>query len=136
MDEAKPEVYITSCSGFANVGKASFQVSIELAKAGVGNLFCLTEITAGVEEIIKRVKSGKIIVIDGCQNKCGLLTLQKAGYYPYVWVNALLDCGMVKTGVKDDPSPEELDKIYKKVLMECQKANASSSGEEVKCCCP
>jgi uncharacterized metal-binding protein len=128
-------VYILCCSGYSNLGKATHKVAVRLAQEGKGTLTCLAEVTAGVETAVSRVKNGKVIALDGCSNKCALLSLENCGdpdYAPNIWVNAE-QCGLIKTSPKNDPTDEELDIIYNKVME--QYANKIEKADGGLSCC-
>jgi uncharacterized metal-binding protein len=72
MSEKK--VYIIPCSGigkvFGSIGRETTYMAVnELAK-GKAKLECLPLIIKGKKEVIKELKSNKVIVIDGCPLKC------------------------------------------------------------------
>jgi len=76
------KVYIIPCSGigkvFGSIGReAAYIVVNELAK-GKSDLECLPLIVKGKKEVIAKLKSNKVIVIDGCPAKCSYNDVSEA----------------------------------------------------------
>ncbi len=135
MEKQDQGVYILCCSGYSNLGQATHQVAVRLANEGKGTLTCLAEVTAGVEQAVNRVKHGKVIALDGCKNKCALLSLENCGdpdYAPNIWVNAE-QLGLVKNSPANAPTEEELETIYNKV-MEYYSAKIEKAKGGLSCC--
>lgn len=79
---AKKLVYIIPCSGigkvFGSIGReASYVVANELSKGKASNE-CLPLIVKGKKEVIEKLKSNKVIVIDGCPLKCAFNDVNEA----------------------------------------------------------
>jgi uncharacterized metal-binding protein len=72
MSEKK--VYIIPCSGigkvFGSIGRETTYVAVNELSTGKAELECLPLIVKGKKEVIKKLKSNKVIVIDGCPLKC------------------------------------------------------------------
>ncbi|WXG39756.1 MAG: putative zinc-binding protein [Candidatus Freyarchaeum deiterrae] len=75
-------VYVLPCSGigkvFGGLGReAAYIVVNELAK-GKSDIECLPLIVKGKKEVIDKLKSNKVIVIDGCPLKCAYNDVSEA----------------------------------------------------------
>lgn len=75
-------VYIIPCSGigkvFGSIGRdAAYLVVNELAKDKTSNE-CLPLIVKGKKEVIDKLKSNRVIVIDGCPLKCAYYDINEA----------------------------------------------------------
>jgi uncharacterized metal-binding protein len=47
---------------------------------GAGTLFCIAAVAAGIAEKVERIRQAATrIAIDGCEDRCALKTLEKAG---------------------------------------------------------
>jgi uncharacterized metal-binding protein len=74
---------IFSCSGAADVGALSDQVSRKLSKECKGRLFCTAVIGANIAEKIAPIKTAsEIVTIDGCSLLCAKKILENAGFSP------------------------------------------------------
>jgi uncharacterized metal-binding protein len=94
---------IMACAGAADVGFISDRVARMLAVAGKGSMYCLAGIGANMDGFIKGAKeSGRNIVIDGCQVKCGKKILDNNGLNCESYV--ITDFGFKKgeTGSSED----------------------------------
>lgn len=81
------DVRIVACSGASNVGQIANQAAIELAKAKVGEFFCLAGVGAHINGMIKSGKEADLVVaIDGCPVQCAAKTLQHAEIEPAIQV--------------------------------------------------
>lgn len=69
-----------SCAGCADVGEMADRASRALSREGVGKLYCLAGIGAGLSNFIDQTKSAsKVLMIDGCSVDCGKKILEKNG---------------------------------------------------------
>jgi uncharacterized metal-binding protein len=72
MSEKK--VYIIPCSGigkvFGSIGRETTYMAVNELVKGKAELECLPLIVKEKKEVIKKLKSNKVIVIDGCPLKC------------------------------------------------------------------
>ncbi len=78
----KEIVYLLPCSGigkvYGSIGReAAYIVVNELAK-GKADTECLPLIVKGKKEVIDKLKSNKVIVIDGCSLKCSYNDVSEA----------------------------------------------------------
>ena len=72
MSEKK--VYIIPCSGigkvFGSIGRETTYIVVNELSKGKAELECLPLIVKGKKEVIEKLKTNKIIAIDGCPLKC------------------------------------------------------------------
>lgn len=114
MNEIKPQVcsggstLIFACSGAADVGQVADLAARRLMKDGVGRMFCLAGIGAGIEPILNSTRQAQtLLAIDGCPLNCVKGTLEKAGFTDFKHLQ-LADLGMEKT--KTPATAENVDK--------------------------
>jgi uncharacterized metal-binding protein len=79
---AREKIYIIPCSGigkvFGSIGRAAAYIVVnELAKNKTA-IECLPLIVKGKKEVIDKLKSVRIITIDGCPLKCALNDVSEA----------------------------------------------------------
>lgn len=73
-------VLLYSCSGGANVAEASDRACRQLMREGLGAMFCLAGLGAGIENMIQQARDADLnVVIDGCPMDCGRKTFEKLG---------------------------------------------------------
>ena len=103
---------IFACSGAADVGDISDRVARKLMKEGIGKMYCLAGIGAGIEKIIETTKGAEEqVAIDGCPVACASKCLKKAGFEPKVF--SLAEMGFAKG---ESPANEEnIGKAFSKV---------------------
>jgi len=71
---------IFTCSGVADVGEIADRTGRKLHKEGVGKMWCIAGIGAGLSNFIESTKAAaKVLVIDGCPIECGKKMMEKAG---------------------------------------------------------
>ncbi len=77
---AKKKVLVYACSGAANVAEIADHVARQLTAEGVGSMFCLAGLGAGIPNMIQTARDADLnLVIDGCPLDCAKLIFQKAG---------------------------------------------------------
>lgn len=108
--EPKPTL-IFPCSGGSNVGQLTNQVAVDLTRAGVGKLYCLAGIAAHIERFLESAgKAGRVVAIDGCEQRCAAMTLRHGG------INVTNEVVITNLGVKKnhqfDLVPDELKLTY------------------------
>ena len=87
---------IFSCSGAADVGEVSDLAARQLAKNGVGKMFCLAGLGGRVSGIVASTKAAKrILAIDGCALDCARQTLELAEIQGFAHVR-ITDLGFEK----------------------------------------
>ncbi|MCA9433322.1 MAG: putative zinc-binding protein [Candidatus Omnitrophica bacterium] len=74
------ETLVFTCAGAAYSGQASNQAGVQLHREKFGNLFCIAAIAADRPEKMERARNaGTRIAIDGCEDHCCKIVLEKAG---------------------------------------------------------
>lgn len=77
---AKKKVLVYACSGAANVAEIADHVARQLTAEGLGQMFCLAGLGAGIPNMIQTAKDADLnLVIDGCPLDCARLIFQKLG---------------------------------------------------------
>ncbi len=75
---------IFPCSGAADVGELADRTARKLTVSGTGKMYCLAAIGGKVQQFIDTTREAdRIIIIDGCSNKCAEKTLATAGVAGY-----------------------------------------------------
>lgn len=103
MNESKPTCrcgegprLIFACSGASDVGEISDGTARQLARAGKGLMCCTAAIGAGIEKIVRKAsEASKTIAIDGCEEDCTRIVLERAGFSGFSHLR-LTDIGMEK----------------------------------------
>lgn len=104
MSDEKPKcscgngskVIIYSCSGSSNVGQLANEVTVELARAGKGSMGCLVGLSANISTMVQNAKAADaLLVVDGCNVKCGSKVLERAGLTGFDSV-VIVEMGIVK----------------------------------------
>jgi uncharacterized metal-binding protein len=87
---------IFACSGAADVGEIADKAARQLAKDGVGKMYCAAGIGARVSGIMKTTEAAaKILAIDGCSLNCVKNSLEKAGFTKFTYLQ-LAELGLEK----------------------------------------
>ncbi len=74
------KVLIYACSGAANVAEIADRAARQLTGAGVGPMFCLAGLGAGIPNMIQTARDADLnLVIDGCPMDCARLIFQHLG---------------------------------------------------------
>lgn len=74
------ETLVFTCAGAAYSGQVANQSGVQLHRDKYANLFCIAAVAAQLPEKLDRAKAAAIrIAIDGCDDKCCKLVLEKAG---------------------------------------------------------
>jgi uncharacterized metal-binding protein len=64
-------VLLYACSGGANVAEASDAACRQLMSEGLGSMFCLAGLGAGIENMVQQARDADLnVVIDGCPMDC------------------------------------------------------------------
>ncbi len=108
---AKDDYLVVACSGAADVGYISDQVSRRLSLNNIRKMSCLTLIASCDSEEIEKFKKKNILVIDGCSEDCGKKIMENRGIadYPYLRIT---DIGFEKG--KTPTSHETIKAVYNK----------------------
>ncbi len=105
---------IFPCSGAADVGEISDRIARKLTRDGIGKMFCLAGIGAGLSGFVGSAKAARMnITIDGCAIACSRKIIESLGLEPQSFI--LTDMGLVKgkTPVEDNVI-EEMSEVVKK----------------------
>jgi uncharacterized metal-binding protein len=128
-DEQVPENAIFCCFGcMSSVGALTGVAVLEAYKQmdqKRNGLFCTSAIAAGVPKHRKSTEKAKrIIVVDGCYNKCARKILEKDGFKVDRYLNLLLDLKIPKIGPFKpfDYSADDLDKAVRAILKACEES--------------
>jgi len=125
-DKPVPDNAVFCCFGCMSsvgtlTGVATLEAYKRLDKEKYG-LFCTSAIAAGVPKHRKTTEKAKrIIVIDGCYNKCAKKILEKDGFKINRYLNLLLDLKIPKIGPFKpfDYSEEDLEKAVNEIIKIC-----------------
>jgi len=94
------ETLIFTCAGAAHGGQVANRAGVQLAKDGVGNLYCTAGVAAVIPEKVKRARDARLrIAIDGCDERCCHIVLEKAGTPAHIHV-VVTDLGIEKEPAK------------------------------------
>ncbi|HEX2956338.1 MAG TPA: putative zinc-binding protein [Chitinispirillaceae bacterium] len=100
---------IFSCAGAADVGEIADRAVRKLHKEGVGKLYCLAGIGAGLNNFIEQTKgASKVLVIDGCPVDCAKKLMEKNGIQNFEFIR-VTDSGLEKG--KCPATEENIEKI-------------------------
>jgi uncharacterized metal-binding protein len=109
-EASKKKVLVYACSGAANVAEIADHVARQLMAEGLGQMFCLAGLGAGIPNMIQTARDADLnLVIDGCPLDCSKLIFQKLGL-TNVKIIRVTDHGIEKAkGVKI--TDEQVQKI-------------------------
>ena len=89
-------VLFYSCSGAPNVAEVADRAARQLASEGVGKMFCLMGLGAGIQSLIEIAKLADLnVVIDGCDLDCSKKIFDQIGLENYVQLK-VTDLGIEK----------------------------------------
>jgi uncharacterized metal-binding protein len=104
-------VLLYACSGGANVAEASDKACRELMSEGLGSMFCLAGLGAGIEGMIQQARDADMnIVIDGCPMDCAKKIFDKLALSNVHYVRAT-DLGLEKKPKGTRSTDEEVNAI-------------------------
>lgn len=76
---------IFACSGSADVGEISDLAARQLARDGIGRMFCLAGVGGRIPDMIEATQSAhRILAINGCLRRCTSETLTQAGITDFI----------------------------------------------------
>ena len=79
-------VYVIPCSGIgkatASVGRDATYKIIEDMRPETADTLCLSLLTMGDEETVEKVRSNKVITIEGCAKDCARKNVEASGRAP------------------------------------------------------
>ena len=98
---AQKKILIYACSGAANVAEIADHVARQLTAEGLGQMFCLAGLGAGIPNMVQTARDADLnLVIDGCPLDCAKLIFEQAGL-TNVKIIRVTDHGITKAkGVK------------------------------------
>lgn len=74
------ETLVFTCAGAAYSGQVANHSGVTLHREKDANLFCIAAVAAGLPEKIERAqKAAMRVAIDGCEDQCCKIILEKAG---------------------------------------------------------
>lgn len=121
--ESVAETLVFTCAGAAYSGQVANQSGVTLHREKDANLFCIAAVAAGLQEkLVRAQKAAMRIAIDGCDDKCCKLILEKAGLPVDVHV-IVTDQGIEKKPEKPYIS-EDSAVVVSKVRQAMKKASA------------
>lgn len=91
---------VFACSGASDVGAVADQAARRVSRMKLASMGCLAAVANGLDFAMDPVKvADRIIVIDGCPEKCAKQTMEKAGITSYDYI-LLSELGMEKGHTK------------------------------------
>ena len=116
------ETLIFTCAGAAHSGQVSNRAGINLMQEGLGNLFCVAAVGAGIPDKMDRARNaGKRVVIDGCEDHCARKIMEKAGLPVEVHID------VTQLGVEKKPEQPQLINDAKRVVEEVRTSLTAAS---------
>ncbi len=113
------ETLLFTCAGAAHSGQVANRVGVSLAQEGIGNLFCIAAVGAGIPDKLERARNaGKRVVIDGCEDHCARKILEQAGLPVDFHVDA------TQLGIEKKPAAPSLINDSKRVVVHVKEAFA------------
>ncbi len=119
--EAKNLDIVLACDGAASVGQVGHAVAVKLTKEVEGaRMCCITAIGAESKPHVQIAKDArKLVVINGCQNRCATKVLERLGLKPSY------EIVIAQEGVDKKPTldfdEDDVDRIAKKIADEVAK---------------
>ena len=108
-------VLLYACSGGANVAEASDKACRQLMSEGLGTMFCLAGLGAGIENMIQQARDADLnVVIDGCPMDCARKIFDKLGLSNVHFVR-VTDMGLEKKPKGTRSTDEEVKTIVDNV---------------------
>lgn len=108
-------VLLYACSGGANVAEASDKACRQLMSEGLGSMFCLAGLGAGIENMVQQAQDADLnVVIDGCPMDCARKIFDKLGL-SNVHFARVTDMGLVKKPKGTRTTEEEVTTIVNHV---------------------
>lgn len=104
---------VIACSGAADVGLISDQVSRKLSISTNRNMSCLALFATCSDEMIEDFKQKEILVIDGCNVDCAKKIMKQRGITDYSYLR-ITDLGLAKG--QAPANTENVQKVFEKSL--------------------
>ena len=116
-NDNKKTVLFYACSGGANVAEVPDRAARQLMTEGLGMMFCLAGIGAGIDGMVQTAKDADLnVVLEGCPVDCAKKFFDGAGLTNYVQIKVTdLGIEMVKGVAATD---EQVAKLVAKVKEE------------------
>ncbi len=87
---------IFACCGSSDVGAIADMAARDMARQGMGKLFCTVAVGAHIESYIAKARqASEIVVLDGCPMDCAFKCLEHIGFSKYKHIR-VTDSGMEK----------------------------------------
>jgi uncharacterized metal-binding protein len=116
----QPDIMILPCSGGTCEGRLADRAARELTTEGIGRMFCLAGIAAGISGFVQSAKDfAQIVVIDGCDHACAGTLLKNQGirFADHVIVSRL----DIKNTDGDNLDPDDLAAVMHAVRLACKR---------------
>lgn len=108
-------VLLYACSGGANVAEASDKACRQLMSEGLGTMFCLAGLGAGIENMIQQARDADVnVIIDGCPMDCARQVFDNLGLSNVHFVR-VTDMGLEKKPKGTRATDEEVTTIVDNV---------------------
>ena len=104
---------VISCSGAADVGYISDQVTRMLSRNGERKMSCMSLFASCAQDKIEEFKSKNLLVIDGCPEDCGKKVMEQRGIRNYAYLR-ITDLGYEKG--KTPTTQETMESVYEHAL--------------------
>jgi uncharacterized metal-binding protein len=115
----QPDIMILPCSGGTCEGRLTDWAARELTDEGIGRMFCLAGIAAGISGFVQSAKdTGQIVVIDGCDHACAGTLLKNQGirFMEHVIVSRL----DIRNTDGDHVDPDDVAAVKHAVRLACK----------------
>ena len=126
--EAEGLDIVLACDGAASVGQVGHAVAVKLTKEVEGaRMCCITAIGAESKPHVRIAEQArKLVVINGCQNRCASKVLERLGLKPSYEIT------IAEEGVNKVPTLDfdeaDVDRIAKKIADEVAKVPPRNRG--------
>jgi uncharacterized metal-binding protein len=115
ITDESPLILIT-CSGVSNTGKLTAQVGGILAQKEPDLFEGYLHAKQSTRDMEAVINGGKVVVIDGCRDRCAAKKLKSLRITPHIHIIATEE-GIVKNGMAD-PKYEEIETLIAAVRRE------------------
>jgi uncharacterized metal-binding protein len=114
-DQGQKKILFYACSGGANVAEASDSACRQLMSEGMGAMFCLAGLGAGIQSMVDHASAADLnVVIDGCPMDCARKIFEKSGLENVHYARAT-DMGLEKKPKVTRATADETDTIVKQI---------------------
>lgn len=111
-------ILLYACSGGANVAEASDAACRQLMGEGVGSMFCLAGIGAGIQQLVEQARNADLnLVVDGCPMDCARKVFEQAGLSNVRFLR-VTDFGLVKKPKGTRATADEIQTIIEKIKLD------------------